>query len=104
MQVEQAKATQELKAMLAKRDSENARLREQRDQQAAELTERKQKDAVKLASSQEFQTLAKSRSVSSMLHALSTCSNNLANRIGSHHCPSIRSQATEGAACCKRWK
>ena len=49
--------------MLAKRDSENARLREQREQQSAELNERKQKDAVKLASIQEYKSLLESNSV-----------------------------------------
>ncbi|KIK09930.1 hypothetical protein K443DRAFT_671248 [Laccaria amethystina LaAM-08-1] len=53
---------QEVKAMLAKRDNENARLREQREQQAAELNERKHKDSVKLASLQELKTLVDSRS------------------------------------------
>jgi len=49
--------------MLAKRDSENARLREQREQQSAELNERKQKDAVKYASIQEYKSLLESNSV-----------------------------------------
>ncbi|EIN11960.1 BRE1-domain-containing protein [Punctularia strigosozonata HHB-11173 SS5] len=52
---------QELKALITKRDNENARLREQRDQQAAELTERKHKDAVKMASITEFKMLAQTR-------------------------------------------
>lgn len=51
--------------MLAKRDNENARLREQREQQAAELNERKHKDSVKLASLQELKTLVDSRSARS---------------------------------------
>lgn len=51
--------------MLAKRDNENARLREQREQQAAELNERKHKDSVKLASLQELKTLVDSRSAGS---------------------------------------
>ncbi|KAF5380344.1 hypothetical protein D9615_004567 [Tricholomella constricta] len=55
-------ANQELKTMLAKRDSENSRLREQRDQQAAELNERKQQDSVKVASLRELKALAESRS------------------------------------------
>ena len=49
--------------MLAKRDSENARLREQREQQSAELNERKQKDVVKFASIQEYKSLLESHSV-----------------------------------------
>lgn len=49
--------------MLAKRDSENARLRDQRDQQTAELNERKQQDSVKLASIEELTTLSESRAV-----------------------------------------
>jgi E3 ubiquitin-protein ligase BRE1 len=56
-------AIQDLKTMLAKRDSENARLREQREQQSAELNERKQKDAVKFASIQEYKSLLESNSV-----------------------------------------
>ena len=53
--------------MLAKRDSENARLREQREQQSAELNERKQKDAVKYASIQEYKSLLESNSVNIVL-------------------------------------
>jgi hypothetical protein len=49
--------------MLAKRDLENARLREQREQQSAELNERKQKEAVKFASAQEYKSLLESNSV-----------------------------------------
>ncbi|KAF8894030.1 hypothetical protein BD779DRAFT_1797962 [Infundibulicybe gibba] len=52
----------DLKSMLAKRDTDNSRLREQRDQQLSELNERKQKDQVKMASLQEFKSLAESRS------------------------------------------
>ncbi|KAJ7647129.1 BRE1 E3 ubiquitin ligase-domain-containing protein [Roridomyces roridus] len=52
----------ELKTLIAKRDTENARLRDQREQQAAELNERKQKDSVKLASMKELQSLAETRS------------------------------------------
>ena len=48
--------------MLAKRDLENARLREQREQQSAELNERKQRDAVKFASIQEYKSLLESNS------------------------------------------
>jgi hypothetical protein len=62
---------QELKAMLAKRDAENVRLRDQREQQASELNERKHKDSVKLASLQELKALAESRSVCH-LHYLAT--------------------------------
>jgi E3 ubiquitin-protein ligase BRE1 len=52
--------------MIAKRDAENARLREQREQQAAELNERKHKESVKLASVQELKALAESRSASDL--------------------------------------
>ncbi|KZT72126.1 hypothetical protein DAEQUDRAFT_705813 [Daedalea quercina L-15889] len=52
----------ELKAMLTKRDHENARLREQRDQQAAELLERKQKEQVKWQALDEYKQLSESRS------------------------------------------
>ena len=55
---------QEIKAMMMKREVENARLRDQREQLNAELVERKQKDSVKLASLQEYKTLAESRSAS----------------------------------------
>ncbi|KAF8740809.1 hypothetical protein AX14_007181 [Amanita brunnescens Koide BX004] len=60
-----ASATQtvaEIKAMMMKREVENARLRDQREQLNAELLERKQKDSVKQASLQEYKTLAESRS------------------------------------------
>jgi E3 ubiquitin-protein ligase BRE1 len=57
-----SQANQELKSLLAKRDTENLRLRETREQQAAELLERKQKDTVKLASFEELKNLAESRS------------------------------------------
>ena len=57
--------------MLAKRDLENARLREQREQQSAELNERKQRDAVKFASIQEYKSLLDSNSVNfNVLHSL----------------------------------
>jgi E3 ubiquitin-protein ligase BRE1 len=56
--------------MLAKRDSENLRLREQRDQQMSELMERKQKEAIKLTSMQELKSLSESRSVSYALIVL----------------------------------
>ncbi|KAH7911989.1 BRE1 E3 ubiquitin ligase-domain-containing protein [Hygrophoropsis aurantiaca] len=55
-------ATQELKTMLAKRDSDNSRLRDVREQQAAEIQERRQRDSHKTASLHEFKTLAESRS------------------------------------------
>ncbi|KAH7929827.1 BRE1-domain-containing protein [Leucogyrophana mollusca] len=55
-------ANQELKAMLAKRDSDNLRLRDLREQQGAELQERKQRDSLKTTSLQELKTLAESRS------------------------------------------
>lgn len=57
-------SVQELKAMMVKREVENARLRDQREQLNAELVERKQKDSIKLASLQEYKTLAESRSAS----------------------------------------
>ncbi|KAJ7680562.1 BRE1 E3 ubiquitin ligase-domain-containing protein [Mycena polygramma] len=61
----EASATQantDLKALIGKRDAENARLRDQREQQAAELNERKQKDSVKHASMKELESLAEARS------------------------------------------
>jgi hypothetical protein len=58
-----AQAAQEYKAMLAKRDADNARLREQREQLNAELIERRQKDYMKHASLQEYKSLVDSNSV-----------------------------------------
>ncbi|KAF8200665.1 BRE1 E3 ubiquitin ligase-domain-containing protein [Pholiota molesta] len=57
-----AQAAQEYKAMLAKRDADNARLREQREQLNAELIERRQKDSMKHASLQEYKSLVDSNS------------------------------------------
>lgn len=54
----------EMKAVLAKRDADNSRLREQRDQQLAELTERRHKEQVKWQSLNEYKQLSESRSVS----------------------------------------
>ncbi|KAI0328649.1 BRE1-domain-containing protein [Cubamyces sp. BRFM 1775] len=54
-------AVQELKAMISKRDSELARIREQRDQYYAELNERRAKESTKMASIAEFKTLAEAR-------------------------------------------
>ena len=54
---------QELKAMISKRDSELARIREQRDQYHAELNERRAKDSAKMTSLAEFKTLAEARAV-----------------------------------------
>ncbi|PFH53827.1 hypothetical protein AMATHDRAFT_136911 [Amanita thiersii Skay4041] len=53
---------QELKAMMSKRDADNARLRDQREQLAAEILERKQKESIKQSSFQEYKNLAESRS------------------------------------------
>ncbi|KAF8813812.1 BRE1-domain-containing protein [Phlegmacium glaucopus] len=77
-------AIQELKAMLAKRDLENARLREQREQQSAELNERKQKDAVKYASIQEYKSLLESNSerIQILQSELSRCKGKLAANAG----------------------
>lgn len=55
-------ANQELKTMLAKRDADNARLRDQREQHAAELNERRHKDSIKYTSIQELKALVDSRS------------------------------------------
>lgn len=51
-----------MKLLLAKRDAENARLREQREQYNAELTERKARESVKLQHMQELKELSESRS------------------------------------------
>ncbi|KIJ19161.1 hypothetical protein PAXINDRAFT_166993 [Paxillus involutus ATCC 200175] len=61
-QVAAQQANQELKALLAKRDADNLRVRELRDQFGAELAERKAKDSVKLHSVTELRELAESRS------------------------------------------
>jgi len=58
---------QDLKNMLNKRDTENARLREQREQQASEINERRHKDSIKLASLQEYKSLVDSNSVCSII-------------------------------------
>lgn len=63
-QADNSKALQELKMMVAKRDNENARLRDTRDQQSAELTERKNKDDRKAAALDECKKLAEARAVS----------------------------------------
>ena len=54
----------EMRAMLAKRDADNSRLREQRDQQLAELNERRQKEQVKWQALNEYKQLSDSRAVS----------------------------------------
>lgn len=56
-----------IKDLLAKRDTDNIRLREARDQYSAELNERKAKDGQKTASLNEFKTLAASRSVRALI-------------------------------------
>ena len=53
--------------MVAKRDSENSRLREQRDQMSAEANEWKGKSVVKGSAVTEAQTLLTSHSVSAQL-------------------------------------
>ncbi|KAK0212838.1 hypothetical protein DFS33DRAFT_1284803 [Desarmillaria ectypa] len=52
---------QELRAMIARKDTDISRLREIRDQQQAELNERKQKDATKMASLEQYKALADNR-------------------------------------------
>jgi E3 ubiquitin-protein ligase BRE1 len=47
--------------LIARRDADNARLREERDQRTADIHERRSKDSVKLASCDEFKLLATSR-------------------------------------------
>ncbi|KAF8070613.1 BRE1 E3 ubiquitin ligase-domain-containing protein [Lyophyllum atratum] len=77
-------ANQELKTMLAKRDSENSRLREQREQQGAELNERKAQDVVKVASLRELRSLADSRSerIAALDSEVSRCKAQLAAHAG----------------------
>ncbi|KAH9485124.1 E3 ubiquitin-protein ligase BRE1 [Psilocybe cubensis] len=73
-------ALSELKAMLAKRDSENVRLREQREQQGAELNERRQKDSIRSSSLQEYKLLVESNSerINILQSELSRCKAQLA--------------------------
>ncbi|GLB37588.1 putative BRE1 E3 ubiquitin ligase [Lyophyllum shimeji] len=77
-------ANQELNAMLAKRDSENARLREQREQQGAELNERKAQESIKVASLRELKALADSRSerIAALESEVSRCKAQLAAHAG----------------------
>ncbi|KAF8160794.1 BRE1 E3 ubiquitin ligase-domain-containing protein [Crassisporium funariophilum] len=77
-------AIQELRAMLVKRDAENARLREQREQQGAEIHERKQKDAVKYASLHEYKFLsdANTQRLDILQSELSRCKAKLAANAG----------------------
>ena len=67
LQAESEEILQELRNMVAKRDSENSRLREQRDQMSAEANEWKGKSVVKGSAVTEAQTLLTSHSVSAQL-------------------------------------
>ncbi|KAJ3910319.1 hypothetical protein F5879DRAFT_789750 [Lentinula edodes] len=58
---ESAVAINETLALIARRDTDNARLREDRDQRVAELHERRNKESVKIASCEEYKSLAISR-------------------------------------------
>ncbi|KAJ3853747.1 hypothetical protein EV368DRAFT_38287 [Lentinula lateritia] len=58
---ESAVAINETLALIARRDADNARLREDRDQRVAELHERRNKESVKIASCEESKSLAISR-------------------------------------------
>ncbi|KAJ3936524.1 MAG: hypothetical protein NXY57DRAFT_985221 [Lentinula lateritia] len=58
---ESAVAINETLALIARRDADNARLREDRDQRVAELHERRNKESVKIASCEEYKSLAISR-------------------------------------------
>jgi hypothetical protein len=98
-QLAAAQASQEFKGMIAKRDAENARLREQREQQAAELNERKHKESVKLASLQELKALTESRSVSG-LHLDQAAVINV-HKIGTYSGVGVRTSPTQGSACCQ---
>ena len=60
------KKGEELRAQIASRDKDIARIREQRDQHLSDLNEYKQKCGVKLQSIQEYKTLAEARSVCSL--------------------------------------
>lgn len=59
------KKGEELRAQIASRDKDIARIREQRDQHLSDLNEYKQKCSVRLQSLQEYKTLAEARSVCS---------------------------------------
>ncbi|KAJ3748942.1 hypothetical protein DFH05DRAFT_1591193, partial [Lentinula detonsa] len=58
---ESAVAINETLALIARRDIDNARLREDRDQRATEIHERRNKESVKTASCEEYKSLATSR-------------------------------------------
>ncbi|KAJ4483234.1 hypothetical protein J3R30DRAFT_3447116 [Lentinula aciculospora] len=58
---ESAVAINETLALIARRDADNARLREDRDQRVAELHERRNKESIKTASCEEYKSLAISR-------------------------------------------
>ncbi|KAJ3733513.1 hypothetical protein DFJ43DRAFT_994897 [Lentinula guzmanii] len=58
---ESAVAINETLALIARRDIDNARLREDRDQRAAEIHERRNKESIKTASCEEYKSLATSR-------------------------------------------
>ncbi|PPR05855.1 hypothetical protein CVT26_010135 [Gymnopilus dilepis] len=77
---ESAQTIQDLKNMLAKRDAENARIREQREQQGAELNERRHKDSLKSAALQEYKSLVESNSerINILQSELSRCKAQLA--------------------------
>lgn len=87
---------QEYKAMVTKRDAENARLREQREQLSAELTERRQKDSVKLASYQEYRALIDTNTVS---HRYILGNSSFTRYLGKDQHLTIRSKALQGPTC-----
>ncbi|KAF8904461.1 hypothetical protein CPB84DRAFT_1845408 [Gymnopilus junonius] len=80
MMSESNQAIQDLKNMLAKRDAENARIREQREQQGAELNERRHKDSLKIAALQEYKLLER---INILQSELSRCKAQLAANAGS---------------------
>ncbi|KAF9060655.1 hypothetical protein BDP27DRAFT_1236457 [Rhodocollybia butyracea] len=56
-----ATAINDTLALIARRDADNARLREERDQRAADIHERRSKETVRIASCEEYKSLAASR-------------------------------------------
>ncbi|KIK67228.1 hypothetical protein GYMLUDRAFT_858299 [Collybiopsis luxurians FD-317 M1] len=56
-----ANAINDTLSLIARRDADNARLREERDQRTAELHERRSKESIRFASCEEYKSLAASR-------------------------------------------
>ncbi|RXW25058.1 hypothetical protein EST38_g830 [Candolleomyces aberdarensis] len=83
----QLRQLEDLKATLAKRDVENARLRQQRDQANGEILDRRQNEAHKWSALQEFKALAENQSerLEAMRSELSRCKARLAAQEREEH-------------------